>query len=610
MTRIGVGQRMSALAVTAALTASTACAQDNAPVPGPMDATHAGGNVVVEPLTVRPGTLAAFTGGTVTLEELDAYLRNKARVDPATFDFSTEKAQRFVQDVVRRIAFERILLQQATLRQIDADPRVKRSMKAAEHDVLLKAAWDALIAEPAQVSDEEMLEYLEERAAEQTLPETATFRFMMFEAPKSGGAEARAEALKRAREAQEALEAGEEFTDVAARLATPPVDGVPGKLYGPVAFEGRMSKPISEALRTTPPGEASDIIDTTAGFVIVAVVDYQPEHHPAPDSLRATLGREYALRAMENRRVAVLNELKETHPWEFHRPTADSPDDMVVARVADRPGFMQDDIQAFVRMGSPAEVESYYIENETTGLPRIIEEELLIARFAEEHDIAAPEIQEAIAEAQRRERIIWMTTLLRPQTSEPVPTEEQLQAYYEKNAAEFRRPLVDAQMLEVSFATLATHTGSTDKLAFYRWAEEAARKAGEGASFESLTSEMEAWGQSGDQVTEFTAEVPARLPYWVRDSAMSIEPGSVTKPIMKTETLVLLKVLKREEGLPPLDAIRWEVQRAWVATQEKPRPLQEELLETMNFTQLADPGQLAWDENGTLILKSGEDAED
>ncbi len=136
---------------------------------------------------------------------------------------------------------------------------------------------------PAQLDDFYKKNPDQFKAAERVRASHVLIRF-----PENADAAGKAQAKARAEEILKALKAGNDFTDIAKTNSQDPGSAANGGDLG--FFErGQMVGPFDQAAFTLPPGQISDLVETTFGYHIIRVAEKQAGRTIPLDEVRPRL---------------------------------------------------------------------------------------------------------------------------------------------------------------------------------------------------------------------------------------------------------------------------------------------------------------------------------
>jgi hypothetical protein len=542
--------------------------------------------------------VARWAEGQLTIDEVETALRLEHGHSAATLNLDSPGGRARFAGLVRQMAHDRILHARAAAEGVLDEPQLQLRQDLARRRALLGLAQERLIDSSVIVDVEQVERVLRERYEGLELPPLASFRFMFFEARRDADEAARTAARERADAARAALLDGEAFVDVAARLATPPIQGKPGDIIGPIEFQGRMPEVVTQALLTQEIEAAGEVLDTPNGFFLVQVVTRETERQPDFEALRAGALRELEQQARDQARRAFAQRLKAELNARFEFPAANASDDTIVV-AAD--GIEPVTMGTLRRMAS-AEVDAseglaaLLAEDPAAGMSRILFETLLLARFGTPDDVG-PHL-----DAAARRVVADHMRLRQAPPPRPRPTAEQLAEHYEQHGERFRTTLYDVSALQVSFPTMAEWTGSGAKIDYHHRMQEFAARIAEGATFAEMREEIGPWGRRGDFVETWTARPLGSLPFNVRRALEGVEVGALSQPFMLPDAVLLVRLDASDEGVPPLDRIRFEVERDWQRGQPAPPDPMSIDLDAAGFAWLVEPDGIRWSPEGRLVL--------
>lgn len=127
---------------------------------------------------------------------------------------------------------------------------------------------------PPNPTDQEGLAYYQSHQAEYGIPDMFRLSQILFKFPRGADQAVRDAARQRAEKALKRLESGEKFADVATELTENPIGKVVGGDIGYVnADEQEWMK---QALKDMKPGARTGVVESPAGYVILAMTDVRP----------------------------------------------------------------------------------------------------------------------------------------------------------------------------------------------------------------------------------------------------------------------------------------------------------------------------------------------
>ena len=136
---------------------------------------------------------------------------------------------------------------------------------------------------PAQLDD-----FYKKNPDQFKAPERVRASHVLIRFPDKADAAAKAQAKARAEEILKALKAGNDFADIAKTNSQDPGSAVNGGDLG--FFErGQMVGPFDQAAFTLPPGQISDLVETTFGYHIIKVAEKQAGRTIPLDEVRPRL---------------------------------------------------------------------------------------------------------------------------------------------------------------------------------------------------------------------------------------------------------------------------------------------------------------------------------
>jgi peptidyl-prolyl cis-trans isomerase D len=226
---------------------------------------------------------------------LDLYRHENARV---TVRFLRVPASRFIEEVT--IGEDDVAAYFA-----ENQERFREPERARISHLVFEPDFFRAQVEP---SDQEVADYYEAHLDEYRQPEEARVRQILLKRPPDASEDQLAELRQRANGLLEKARAGEDF----AALARESSEDMNAESGGDLGWVGRgvLDDAVEEAAFALEPRGISDLIETDAGIVIVAVEEKRAERVEPLDSVRASI--EDAVRAQRARGLA-LQRAEEAH---------------------------------------------------------------------------------------------------------------------------------------------------------------------------------------------------------------------------------------------------------------------------------------------------------
>lgn len=209
--------------------------------------------------------------------------------------------------VLERMIDEELLVQQAIgLGLAASDRRVRGELVASLVDSVVAETE----GEPA--SADEVERHYRENLAFFARPSRLRIESLFFSAARGGADGAR----ERARQAREALAAGQPGAEVERALADPQVAKVPDALLPLAKLRDYVGPAVLEVASALPPGAWSEPIASLEGERIVRVVEREAGEAPAFESVAAIVGRDLERRRGDDALRRYLEGLREQIPVE------------------------------------------------------------------------------------------------------------------------------------------------------------------------------------------------------------------------------------------------------------------------------------------------------
>lgn len=144
-----------------------------------------------------------------------------------------------------------------------------------ERNLVIRQYVEQEITPQVTVSPEETRAYYDRNPEVFTQPEQVRASHIIIRVEDPGDQEARDDALRRIRQAQARVQAGEDFAELARELS----EGPSNQQGGDLGFfqRGQMVPDFEEAAFGLESGEVSGVVETSFGFHLIKVTDRRPE---------------------------------------------------------------------------------------------------------------------------------------------------------------------------------------------------------------------------------------------------------------------------------------------------------------------------------------------
>lgn len=245
---------------------------------------------------MSPGAQIAahYSQGMITEEDIDLYLSlfNGSTLRPVEYDEATGRTE-----AIRDIALESILSASARKEGLDQQPEIARQLALTRRSQLKKA----FVEERVDVTDDEIRQYYESHPEQFRQGARVTLRHIFKEVPRTAGPEEKRQLRDEAERILQALEAGEDFGEMAERHSEVGSGKKSGGLVGPVEVE-KLNEAIQGALTNLEPGQLSGVVETEHGYEILKIEQREPARHTPLESAQSSITQ--ALRAEKYRALA------------------------------------------------------------------------------------------------------------------------------------------------------------------------------------------------------------------------------------------------------------------------------------------------------------------
>lgn len=217
-------------------------------------------------------------------------IKRKFKLDDGFVDNELKSLKgRFASDEQYRNTLKRMEMTEDQLKEDIARQGIIR--KLIEKDVISQIS----------ITKEDAQKYFETNTAKFHQPERVRAQHILIKVDPGADDKTKAEALKKLKDIQKKVLAGEDF----GKLAKENSEGPSNVREGDLGYftRGRMVKSFEEAAFKLAPNEVSDIVETQFGYHLIKVLDHQPEKDPSFDDVEpqimATLRNEKIQQEME-----------------------------------------------------------------------------------------------------------------------------------------------------------------------------------------------------------------------------------------------------------------------------------------------------------------------
>ena len=177
------------------------------------------------------------------------------------------------QTLVQRMLQIKIVADVARKEKFDQRPQIRKQLDYVADDFLSREYLAKVVMPEATVSEADLKEYYTQNKQSLGVPEQVRARHILFKLEPAASQDEKNKAWERAQAVLKRLQAGEDFTKLAAAHSDDEGTKAKGGDLGYFA-PGQMVPDFEDAAFYTNPGETSDIVETKYGYHIIKVEDH------------------------------------------------------------------------------------------------------------------------------------------------------------------------------------------------------------------------------------------------------------------------------------------------------------------------------------------------
>ena len=271
------------------------------------------GQAAVKPLPEKlPDVLARVNGETITLKEVDDYVKNlEGRFGGPV---PLEQRDRMYRDVIDQMIGYKLLLQEAKARNVsvpDTEVEAKidevrkqfpsedlfmqtlisrnltldRMKNDARGEIAISRLIEKEIADKVAVKPGQVDDFYKQNPDQFKQPERVRASHILISVPENADAATRTQAKTKAQQILKDVKAGKDFAALAKQHSQDPGSAVNG---GDLGFfqQGQMVGPFNDTAFSLKPGAISDLVETQFGYHIIKVAEKQPGRTVPLDEVR------------------------------------------------------------------------------------------------------------------------------------------------------------------------------------------------------------------------------------------------------------------------------------------------------------------------------------
>lgn len=518
-------------------------------------------------------------------------------------EFGTETSNRHVRNyLLPQAARFQIALHELEARGWDEDIELSARIEGVWEQQILLHSQPRLLPAPPPPTAEEIAARIAEHPEDFSLPDLVTWRHMIFEISAQASSGEREAALSRALEALEALSDGEPFEGVAQRFATSSASKTPGAILGPMPITDSLIPQLADALRSLPPHEVSQPIDTPAGLVLAEVISRELGRQ-LPLARLESRARQYLLaERAESQRETLLAQLREERPVEVPANLRiDMPDDTPAVIIGEETVTLSDLRRRSLATPDP---ESALANLMTASGREELANHLLLVAEAQRRGLLTEAQWEFLDRTVRSHRVEYALAKLRAER-EPTPTEDEIRALYESQREKYRTETVTFEVLRLSTQTLGAMASSEAGLHLLREAQGVRSRLAAGESAEQLFHALHIEGNLDSLVRRDGMPIGS-LPASIADTLAALQPGEVSEARVTDLGVTLVHLLDRRTEIPGLGWCRGWVISDWRRENAPDYRFSQDILDAHHFEILIDPSRLSQNASGEIIVLPAE----
>ena len=292
-----------AIALVFILSVVAACSREAKNTAPPASTEAATDPAAAKPLPEKlPDVLARVNGETITLEEVEDFVRNLE--GRAGGPMPAEQRPQVYRGVIDQMVGYKLLLQEAKARKVtvlDAEVEARidevrkqfpsedlfmqtlisrnltldRMRSDARGEIAISRLIEKEIADKVALKPGQVEDFYKQNPEQFKQPERVRASHILIKFPEDADAAARTQAKTKAQQILKDVKAGKDFGALAKQHSQDPGSAVNG---GDLGFfqQGQMVGPFNDAAFSLKPGAVSDLVETQFGYHIIKVAEKQP----------------------------------------------------------------------------------------------------------------------------------------------------------------------------------------------------------------------------------------------------------------------------------------------------------------------------------------------
>jgi len=213
------------------------------------------------------------------LGKAGSYVLKKSDVDRMLAYYPEETQRRSrenpaeIETLVKRMLQIKIVADVARKEKFDQRPQIKKQLDYVADDFLSREYLAKVVMKDATISDADLSEYYIQNKEQLGIPEQVRARHILFKVDPTASQDEKDKARARAQAVLKRVQAGEDFSKLAAAHSDDEGTKVKGGDLG-YFTPGQMVPDFEDVAFYTNPGETSDIAETKYGYHIIKVEDH------------------------------------------------------------------------------------------------------------------------------------------------------------------------------------------------------------------------------------------------------------------------------------------------------------------------------------------------
>lgn len=232
---------------------------------------------------------AKVNGKEITMEMLDEKIENL----PEQYKVFASQHKR---EMVDEMVTEELLYEEAKRRKIGRDPEIRELIKEAAKKIIISRVIDDEMKKIAPVSEDDIAAYYEKNKDRYMNPEVVKASHILTSTEEE------------AREALRALDAGEDFAEVAKKFSNDLTKDRGGDLG--YFKRGQMIPEFEKVVFGLDIGEVSDVVKTRFGYHIIKLTDYKEATYRDYEEVKEAIGSVLSRERQEDRFKEFIEGLK------------------------------------------------------------------------------------------------------------------------------------------------------------------------------------------------------------------------------------------------------------------------------------------------------------